>query len=102
MDGITKLSSLSDGEMSIHVVHVDKPPVPSTGIAIGVVAGVSSVLLLSGTDPDSRIVAARIHTLPNSGSLHRIHPNGSIDVHAESSKDIIITAQPFKVAYIYT
>lgn len=102
MDSATQLESLFDAAVSIRVVHVDKPPTPTPGIGASVVAGVPSSLLLSGTDPDSRIVAAKIKTLPSSGVFHRIYPNGSIAADAESSTDFILSAEPFTIAYFYT
>jgi hypothetical protein len=103
VDSATHHESLVDAEVSIRVVHVDKPPTPMPGIAANVAAGVLSSLLLTGNDPDSRIVSARIITIPSRGVLHRIYPNGSIAADAESSTDLIIlSAQPFTIAYFYT
>lgn len=103
VDSATHHESLVDAELSIRVVHVNKPPSPTPGIAASVAAGVLSSLLLTGSDPDSRIVAARIITMPSRGVLHRIYPNGSIAADAESSTDfIILSTQPFTIAYFYT
>jgi len=102
VDSFSQLRSLSVAEVSIRVVHVDKPPIPTSGIEAHVVAGVQSDLLLTGTDSDSKIIAAKIKTLPKRGVFHRIYSNGSIAADVESSTDFILSAEPFTIAYFYT
>ncbi len=95
----TRVTSLINATVSVVVVPVNQPPLPSNTSVATVLAGRKEVLpALNGTDTDNNILNATITSIPTQGKVYNVFSNGTM---ATSPLSAGATLSNFRVAYLY-